>query len=124
MKPEDVQDSTALEKISAVWSIWGGSLPVVWHAQLGFITAILTPPDASGDVVIAVPPKKYMLTPLDDLIEIRKGTTVCLDDGRRGKIKSYKACSSFFFFEDEEREGSSLVDMARIIWAQHEEKAA
>ena len=124
MTPDDIQECTALNNIKAVWDIWGGSLPIVWHTRMGFMTAILTPPDGAGHVMIAVPPKRYMLASLEDLVEIRKGTIVYLDDGRAGKIKTYKAFSSFFFFEDEEREGSSLVGMSQIVKAIYAEEAA
>lgn len=122
MTTEDLQTNTALTNIKRVWDIWGSSLPIVWHTRLGYLTAILTPPDDADQVIVAVPPKRFMIANLEELVEIKPGTVVTLDDGRRGHIRVYKAFSMFFFFEDEEREGSSMVSMNQIIRAQEAEK--
>jgi hypothetical protein len=124
MTAEDLTNSTGLNNIKMVWDIWGGSLPVVWHTRLGFLTVIISPSDEADHVMVAVPPRRFMLAGLDELVEIKPGTVVVLDDGRRGRIRVYKAFSTFFFFEDEEREGSSMVGMSQIVRAQEPEERA
>lgn len=118
MNIEDLENNTCLSNLNAVWDIWGNLLPVVWDTRLGHLTVILTPPDDAGKVMVALPPKRYMIASLSDLVEIKPGTIVVLDDARRGWIRTYKAYSTFCFFEDEKDGQHTMVGMSQIIRAQ------